>query len=342
VPQLVQEGKWGQLQNFLENWRRSDAPSDELIFGISVLSSIENKKFTVYQLPCDVFRFLDDYARELKTAEESPTSFSYSIRLPARRWFDASEDARKLLFFIQSRARQLIATWPAGSTESFICHVLAGDIRYPTSDLRRNKENYAELNTFQRTLSNYNNQYYNSWRNVRSGTVGVMAGIWLPTGNLQTLGTHPSAGVFWGGRYKKNEYDMVISFRFLHPTPRGYTFVRDDTSYTTHYYDGGYVGVDYTRYIFHRGRLELGLTSAAGYDFFDVIDGFKDDNSIAHLEPFNEGSFDFSNGLRVKYFSHRGTFIGLAAKYHLINYSNNGGTDLSGNAITIDLIWGIH
>jgi len=342
VPQLVQERKWEQLDNFLENWRRSGASSDELIFSISVLSAIENKMFTVAQLPCDGFRFLDDYAWESKMAEESPASFSYSIRLPGRHWYDASGDARKLLLFIQAWARRLMVSWAAGSTELFICQVMAGEIRYPTSDLIRNKGSYTELNNFRLNLESYYDRSYSIRREGRLFTVGLTAGIWSPTRNLQTLGTHPSIGMFFGGRHKMNEYDIVMAFRFLHPTPRGYTFVRGDTAYNTHYYDGGYIGLDYTRYIFHTGRLELGLTSAAGYDWFDVIDGFKDDYSIAHLEPFNEGSFDFSNGFRVKYYSRRGTFVGLAAKYHLIHYSNEGGTDLSGNAFTIDLVWGIH
>lgn len=342
VPQLVAEKKWEQLENFLENWRRSGASGDELIFSLDVLSSVENKIFTVAQLPCDAFRYLDDYARDLRSAEETPASFHYSILVSARHWYDASEDARKLLLFIQDWSRRLRAGQSSGSSELFLCQVMAGEIRYPTSELIKNRGGYFELNNFRINMDSYYNRVYQGRRDRAVMTAALTAGIWSPTHNLSVLGDHPSVGLLFGARFKQNEFDIVLSFRFLHPTPRPYIFVRDDTAYSTHYYDGGYFGMDYTKYIFHTGRLELGLTTAAGYDFFDVTDGFKDDNAIAHLEPFNEGSFDFSNGLRLKYYSRRGTFIGLAAKYHLIHYVNTGGTDLSGNAFSIDLLWGIH
>ena len=59
-----------------------------------------------------------------------------------------------------------------------------------------------------------------------------------------------------------------------------------------------------------------------------------------NIVPLNVGSFDSNFGLRFKYFLHCRAYIGLTAKYHVIHYNNDGGTDLSGNAYTLDLLFG--
>jgi hypothetical protein len=141
-----------------------------------------------------------------------------------------------------------------------------------------------------------------------------------------------------------NEYDFIWSFRFPSTTPGTYKVVRLDTSFNSNYYDGGYVGFDYTRYVIHKKRFELGLTSAIGYDYFSVANGFgtSPPTTSASILPIDVGSFNFSNGIRFKYFFSSRSFIGIYAKYNLINYCNSGGTDLSGQAFTIELVYGSH
>jgi hypothetical protein len=342
IPGLVREGKWELVQNFIENWKRSDLPNDEMIFSLNTLSAIENKKFSVFQLPCDYLFFLEDYARQSENLQAHPVKFRYYIRLSAGYSYDATEDARELLLFTHSWAKRLLATRALDSTESFLCQVLAGTVQHPRSFFQTNKENYPSLNIFEQNLNAYNNRYFMARRNGRIGTASIMTGLWAPTGNLRLLGTHPSVGISLGIRNNKNEYDLVWSFRFLHPTPGNYTYVRNDTLHTSNYYDGGYIGFDYTRYVIRKPHFELGWVSAIAYDYFSVASGFGTSSSDYQPGPINVGSFDFSNGIRVKYFFHRASFIGLVAKYHLIHYDNAGGTDLSGDAYTIDLVFGSH
>jgi hypothetical protein len=335
---LLRDGKSDQVRNFIENWKKSDAPSDELIFSISALLSIQNGNFSMLRLPCDAFYFLEDYARELREIDEGSPNFRYYIRISGTYSYDATADARRLLFFARSWARQLIADGQLDKTEWFLCNVFSGDIRHPTSAFRRDKEAYTGLTAFQHAIDGY----FISRRNKNAITLGIMTGVWVPAGNLKTLGVHPSVGLLIGGRNKMNEYDVVWSFRFLNPTPRNYTVSRNDTLHTDNYYDGGYIGFDYTRYVLRKTRFELGIISAVGYDYFSVANGWGGDTTHSDLVPFNIGSFDFSNGFRLKYFFRRGpgSFIGLAAKYHMINYCNRGGTDLGGNAFTIDIVYG--
>ena len=339
VPSLVREGDWERLQNFVTNWKRSDIPNDELIFSIIVLSAVENRKLTVFQLPCDYLYFLEDYARQLKKIDEHAARFRYYVKVSEKYSYDATEDATKLLDFTRAWARRLILERRLDKTESFLCHVLAGDIPEPYSYFQQNRSDLATLDLFQRNIDAHNNNYFAARRDESIVTVGIMTGIWMPTRKLKILGDHPSVGLLLGARDKVNEYDIVWAFRFLHPTPGMYTYVRNDTSYASDYYDGGYIGFDYTRYFLRKTHFEFGAVLAAAYDYFSVVNGF---DTQEHPLPINIGSFDLNGGCRIKYFFRRSGFLGLVAKYHLIHYSNEGGTDLSGNAFTIDLVYGSH
>ena len=343
LPVLLKDGKTDQVRQFIENWKRSGIPSDELIFSISTLLDIENGNFSMLKLPCDAFYFLEDYAKELKQIDEQNAGFRYYVQITASYSYDATPEAKKILAFTRSWALRLLAVHPLNSTEWFLCRVFSGDIRHPRSACKDDKINYAELNGFQGRVESYNENYFASRRRTTGAlTFGVVMGTWLPTGNLKILGVHPSVGLLLGGRDKKNEYDLVWAFRFLSPTPHPYTVLRNDTLSTGSYYDGGYFGFDYTRYIIQKDRFEMGITSAIGYDYFSIADGWGNDNTRVGMTPLNVGSPDFSNGFRLKYFFHHRSVMGLAAKYHLINYCNSGGTDLGGRAFTVDLYYGFN
>jgi hypothetical protein len=111
--------------------------------------------------------------------------------------------------------------------------------------------------------------------------------------------------------------------------------------YHSNYYDGGYIGFDYTRYFVHKTHLDIGFITAIAYDYFDAFNGLGNSDTNGKV-PYNIGSLDINGGAQIKYFIGRGPFIGIQAKYHLINYANTGGTDLSGNAFTIDFVFGSH
>jgi hypothetical protein len=335
----LEGGKWLQIRNFAENWQRSEEPSDELIFSINTLLAIQGNKFSVLQFPCDFMYLLEDYSKELNKVNEQVSTFKYKIKLTKNFWYDATGDVQKLLDVIRAWSLRLMSVRQLSSTELYLCRVFSGQIIHPRSVFNANKKDYADLNAFELGIAVNNNDFFVAQRNRKVGTVGIMAGIWIPTGNLRTLGMHPGLGVWFGVRNQKNEYDIVTSLRFLQPTPRAYTVLINDSLQTTNYYDGGYVGFDYTRYIIHKTKYDLGLISAIGYDFFDYTDG-NESNANGQSTSSEIGSFDFSNGIRLKFFLRPRAHIGLAAKYHLIHYVNKGGTDLSGNAFSIDILYG--
>ena len=342
ITNSIKERDWVSLQYFTENWKNAGASNPELLFCINTLLMIENNRFSFFQLPCDFMYFLEDYSKELRIINSDPNNFQYKIILSKRYWYDASTDVRSIMAITQSWALALIGSNKLNNSELFLCKIFAGVITQPRATYNSQKEKYADLKTFEDGINKNNQFYFINQRNKKTATTGIMVGAWMPTGNLKLLGTHPSVGLILGGRNKKNEYDLIWAYRFLSPSMHDYQFLRNDTLYNSSHYDGGYIGFDYTRYIIHKTRYELGFTTAIGYDYFEVVDGMSGSNSGPDLNPINIGSFDFSNGIRLKYFLGPRSYIGLAAKYHLINYNNDGGTDMGGNAFTIDLIFGSH
>ena len=339
LPELLQQQKYEAIRNYLANWESSQCPDHVFIFAGKALLAMETGKFRSFALPCDCLFYLSDYAKALTDIEGS--QFKYHMVLSTRYAYDATVEARKTYLFLQSWARVVLNTHQLDSSALFICRVLAGEIPDPKAALKANPSSCPRVSQLQDQLDVYNQKNFMARRDGRRGTASIMVGGWFPTGHLQVLGSHPSVGVQLGGRNKLNEYDVTWQFRFLHPTPQDYTFVRQDTVHSSHYYDGGYIGFEYTRYFIHKKYIDFGYTSGIGYDYFSVADGFQSGGNTG-LGPLNVGSFDFNNGFRLKYFFRRGTFIGLTAKYHLIDYPNKGGTDLTGNAFTLDLSFGSH
>ena len=341
LPALLKQRQYQKMKNFLVNWKNAEYPSPELIFAAEALLAMETGKLSSFALSCDCLYYLTDYAKELKEVESQ--RFRYYLKLKAPYYYDATDNARQTILFLQSWARDIQKNHPQDSTGSFISRTVSGDIADPKALLKAFPESCPRIAQAEKNLDTYDNIGFMSCRDRRTGTAAIMMGWWFPTDHLrQVLGSHPSVGLQLGYRTKRNEYDLTWNVRFLYPTPRPYTFVRQDSVYTSNYYDGGYIGFEYSRYFVHQKHIDLGYTAGIAYDYFSVADGWSDHHRATNIVPLNVGSFDLNYGLRFKYFLHCGAFIGLTAKYHLIHYNNDGGTDLSGNAYTVDLLFGSH
>lgn len=341
LPALLQRQQYDTMNNYLVNWKNEDFSNRELIFSLQALLAIQTGKYASFQLPYDCLLYLSDYARELSTMERKGDAFRYYIRLDARYTYDATDDVRKTLLFIKSWAKQLQNTRTISKSELFICRTLSGEITDPELTYEINPALYPDIEHVQELLQDCNNRRFINERDDKKGIIALTTGGWFPTHHLQTLGAHPSIGILLGYRNKWNEYDVAINIRFLGPTPHSYNFVRQDTLYTSSNYDGGYVGFNYTRYLLHKKRTDLGITSGMGYDYFSVVNDF-DSQNYDYLNPTTIGSFNWNIGLHFKYFLKPRLYLGCIAKYNLVHYANTGGTNLTGNAFSVDFIIGSH
>ncbi len=304
------------------NWQSPD------IFYIKTLLDIQQSLFQVSNFSSNG-RFdtlLHTYIFTLRTLKNG----GYSI--DKYRYYSYSQSEANFYKLIKAWANDLLNGQRLNSSESFICNVLAGNFRNPEATLKANREKYPEMYALLRKNYSYE-------RSQLSGVATFVSGIWLPSGNLKILGTHPSLGFQLGGRGKSNELDLTMQFRFVN-TPGKYYVSRNDSLYAFNHFFGGYIGLDYSHYFIHSTNFEIGVIGGVGYDGFDIIDPQKNDHSNDYLKPFSIGSLNLNAGVRVNYFFNPSFFIGIAAKYNGIDYGNKKGSDMSGHPVSIDFIIG--
>ena len=158
----------------------------------------------------------------------------------------------------------------------------------------------------------------------------VNAGVWIPTGELVTVGTHPILGLQWGFRHKIHDFNLTVDFRFLN-TKEPYEVMREGTIYSLNDFFGGYLGVDYICYLAVDSQIDFGILLGAGYDGFDVS---------VPTKPYEIDSFNFNAGIRLNLYGKGRNYLGIQPRYNFINYGNKGGTNFSGNAISLQLYFG--
>lgn len=105
--------------------------------------------------------------------------------------------------------------------------------------------------------------------------------------------------------------------------------------YTNHFF-GGYLGLDGGYDIWRTKHQELQLLVGIGGDGFDAI---KEDKS-KQLKPESTWSYNFNGGIGYRYYIKNSFYIGVKAKYNIVNYALNGVVGFTGNPITAGLVIG--
>lgn len=171
------------------------------------------------------------------------------------------------------------------------------------------------------------NEFHMSW----------ITGVWIPTGNIKKLGTHPELGFQFGSKNKKMNYDFIIALKFGNSANDYYArrSKNSNLELTDHFF-GGQVGIDVGRDIFAKNAHEIQLTGGFALDGFDVFEENKD----LGLESASTWTYNFSFGLGYRYYVTNGFYLGLRAKYNVVDYSLNNTIEFTGNPITIQFIIG--
>ena len=233
---------------------------------------------------------------------------------------------------VKKWAIALKRTFPPDATQAFLCSVLSGEVKQVNSAIVRQRQQLPDL--YQ--LVQEGNEYYRKQPNM---IFGVQVGAWRATGNAAILGTHPTMGMLLGGSQGKNQLLFNMNFRFVN-NEKTFNVVRNGITYPTNYFFGGYIGLDYTRFLVQQYKHHFGLGIGAGYDGFDV---FNESNEMREaLKPVSINSFNANIGLKYHYYFNTNTSVSLLAKYNLVNYRNPGGTSLRGNTFSVDLAFNIH
>ncbi|GEM_PF-2874581 len=173
---------------------------------------------------------------------------------------------------------------------------------------------------------------------LREVHASVFTGLWIPTGNLQPLGIHPTLGFQLGGKKNKLSYDLTVAFMFgasAEPYPAKRNRDADTTELTSHYF-GVNGSIDFGWDLFSKKANEIQLKAGVGFDGFDAFDveeGVKNMSGTISV-------LDLSAGVAYRRYLAKRGYLGLEVKYHHVNYSTSGIVDMNSAPITIRLIYG--
>jgi hypothetical protein len=171
-----------------------------------------------------------------------------------------------------------------------------------------------------------------------SSHVALVLEYWIPFENLKTLGNHPGIGLQFGFKFNKLSLDMAMIGRFV-DSKNYYSVFDHDSMYHTNSYSGAYLGLDAGYTVIKKKQSEFNILGGISRDEFLVVD----ENKKTGQEKIHVGSLNLNAGLGYRYYySPLRRYIGIQGKFNVLNYNTKGGTDLSGNAITVRLVAGIN
>jgi hypothetical protein len=164
----------------------------------------------------------------------------------------------------------------------------------------------------------------------------VFSGMWVPLGANKSLGNKLELGFQLGGRSKVVGFDITTLMRFMN-AKEPYTIIKGDDTGTTKNFWGGYVGADLTLTLLRYGKYDAEIFGGIGYD------GFGDGKSDNHSEiPRGMNALSKNIGLTQRLFpSDDRHYFGIQIRYNFINYFSGGGSDLSGNTISVNFLYGV-
>lgn len=172
-------------------------------------------------------------------------------------------------------------------------------------------------------------------KNMIEGNMGFMAGMVIPTGNLNDIvGVKSAFGVQFGLKRNKLQYDLSMVARGGTAKKEYLVQYHGEPKMTDHF-SGAYIGLDLAYELKKSKRHELDFLSGIAYDGFDAVAGDPDNDSKA--KTINSVNLNFGVGYR--YCGKKVNYIGIQTKYNLVNYNNPGGTNLNGNYFSLILTY---
>lgn len=165
--------------------------------------------------------------------------------------------------------------------------------------------------------------------------LGALSGVWIPSDAENLLGPKMELGIRGGFTYRRWELDVALVFKFLRAREE-YIVLDGDKADTSRNFFGGYVGLDGAYRVMRRDRHTLRLLGGVGYDGFGQDTGDPDHNT----KEVSSLNLNIGAEYRFAYTRNRDFYVGLLGRYNFVNYASFGGSDLSGNTISISLTWG--
>jgi len=199
---------------------------------------------------------------------------------------------------------------------------------------------FFSVNTFAQVVEESANEQIDSVRyylDMPETHRALITGVWIPTGELKIVGSHPELGFQIGTKRKKMNYDVTFIGRFL-KSANSYEAYRSKNSppELTDTFFGAHFGFDAGRDIVAMKGHELQLTGGIAFEGFNALE--KDKEKDLDLKAAN--TYNLSAGLNYRFYISNKYYLGLRAKYNIVDYTLNNVVDYKGDAVSIQLLFG--
>jgi len=307
----------------LDNWQEACGLT-EPILRTRILLAIRNNTYSEELYDSTIVDFLFNYMMRIDTTSPADLYSEYQDyfgNIPFRSDYD---------YFTQSIADELLQQVFYNPSELLFSEFYSNVLPDPVKAIQLDT-------TYKNTaLRSYYYQRVDKYLKQPDYHISLYSGIWIPFENAALLGNHPVIGGQIGIRAKKMTYNLSFDFKFI-KSKNEYTFLRNGNIDTTTNFSGLYLGADLEREIFTFRKNKISLLGGIGYDGFDAIKVDTEDNDPNNDVSQMIGSLNTNFGLGYRHFFKNKTYIGLQGKYNIVNYSNQGGTNFSGNCLTISV-----
>lgn len=256
----------------------------------------------------------------------------------ARRWTGSSvylDFMCDLTDLIQRLADSALHHVDYGTDDYVICMLLKHD-QYSGSP----SPVYQELRDTALT-GTYSQSIYLKWvadlrADARKPVQGGLfyAGMWSPLGENKVLGNHIDLGMAWRMRWRRFDFGAMLAWRLIKSTDE-YFVGHDDAVVGTDHFFGIYFGPEVGIEALRIGHHSLGILLGAGLDGFEAISMDDESEWIS--------SWSGSVGLTYRWYTgkEREDYFGLRIRHYFINFDSHGGSDLSGNALSVAVTLGV-
>ncbi|HPG41282.1 MAG TPA: hypothetical protein PLP19_18875 [bacterium] len=323
IAKYFNEDKQDSVQIILDYWKSKQVDKySEPTMRFSILYAIYQGNFNESIYLKDIINYLIQYRYllELNNYNEDWGRSYLNNNLAFIRVPYLHKDFNMLT---STLATQLKIETAANSLENLLCSFYADDFEGFYNNLVRDE--YKETN-----LQRYYLDYVNQLKREPSSGMSLFTSLWTPTGKAKVLGPHPELGLaieindpeyFWG---------LTLAIRFL-KTKDKYSVYHENKIHTTNYYLGGFIGIEGGYKLLNYKRTSSCILFGLGYDGFDVMEETEDHSS----KTINSLNLNAGIGYHIYLDRYLSKYIGFQFRYNLINYYTNGGTDLSGNSVTL-------
>ena len=313
VPDRFERGELDSLQAVLDSWELM-CGSDEAITRARVLVAIYTGDFGEFLYDDSIVPRLIEYKRGVR---------AWQVEDMFRPYYRPRTDPglqsimERFDRFTASLATGLLENGRLSGLEYALCSFYAGDHETLFHNLRAGEFGGTVLQ------DSYDELLEETRSKGESGMV-FYTGAWIPRGANVVLGPHPLAGIALCGRVGRVRIGAAGEGRWARASESFYVGQGGRVK-PVRSFGAAYVGLEGGYELFRGGPFVFTALGGVGYEAIEALAG-------NWLKSFN---FNWGPGLELHFGPQGVGVVGIEARYNHLNFATHGGSDLTGDSVTL-------